>query len=309
MKKLQQFGHSKCPYFRGNGIIILSCLFLLSNGKLNGRPVVELSVTPPGTILFEVRKDADSPVSYLFGTHHAFGKSFFESLPKAKEKLLSSQLLITETKHTEASAVSIINARNEVTQWKNYLNKENLAFVQKLLGPSELDFEKVNPAELFALTNRYYTENACKTKSEQDPRGSLDDYIYSLAKENELKAMGLETPGEQLELIREDIAGMPRRIHRKRLNSLFDELKSGNTGGCAEARKYTEMCFAVEADKPCANHLMLTNRNEKWLTIIEEKLGNESCFIAVGLSHLMYQCGLINQLRKKGYSILAVPVY
>lgn len=309
MKALQRFGPFKSGRFNRGSIFILCGLFQFVFGRLNGQSADSLAIASPGTILFEIRMDANSPVSYLFGTHHAFGKSFFDSFPKAKEKLLSSTLLITEMKKSDTTAVSIINARKEITPWRDYLKKENLAYMQNLLEPSELDFGKVYPAELFALTNRYHTEKTCKTKSEEDPKGSLDDYIYSLAKENKLKTMGLETPAEQLKLINEDIAGMPRRIHRRRLNNLMDQLKSGNTTSCSEARKYAGMGFGLELDKPCTNSLMLTDRNNAWMTILEDKLKSESCFIAVGLSHLMYECGLVSQLQGKGFSVSSVPVH
>ncbi|WP_394343630.1 TraB/GumN family protein [Flavobacterium cerinum] len=35
---------------------------------------------------------------------------------------------------------------------------------------------------------------------------------------------------------------------------------------------------------------------------------NNSCFIAVGLAHLRYKCGLIEQLRYLGYSVERVTM-
>ena len=53
---------------------------------------------------------------------------------------------------------------------------------------------------------------------------------------------------------------------------------------------------------------MLTDRNNKWIKNIDDFLKKERCFIAVGLSHLMYECGLINQLTKFGYTITPMKV-
>jgi uncharacterized protein YbaP (TraB family) len=41
---------------------------------------------------------------------------------------------------------------------------------------------------------------------------------------------------------------------------------------------------------------------------INNFLENRNCFIAVGLSHLMYKCGLINQLKELGYTITPIEI-
>ena len=37
-------------------------------------------------------------------------------------------------------------------------------------------------------------------------------------------------------------------------------------------------------------------------------LETNNCFIIVGLSHLMYACGLINQLRERGFTLTPINV-
>lgn len=39
------------------------------------------------TILFKITSQSSNKISYIFGTHHAFGKSFFDSLIKADQAL------------------------------------------------------------------------------------------------------------------------------------------------------------------------------------------------------------------------------
>jgi uncharacterized protein YbaP (TraB family) len=41
---------------------------------------------------------------------------------------------------------------------------------------------------------------------------------------------------------------------------------------------------------------------------IKDLIEKKNCFIAVGLSHLMYECGLINQLTELGYTITPIEV-
>jgi uncharacterized protein YbaP (TraB family) len=49
-------------------------------------------------------------------------------------------------------------------------------------------------------------------------------------------------------------------------------------------------------------------KETKWIKAIDDFLKKENCFIAVGLSHLMYGCGLINQLAKLGYTVTPIKV-
>ena len=59
---------------------------------------------------------------------------------------------------------------------------------------------------------------------------------------------------------------------------------------------------------PCRNALVLTDRNEKWRQTSPGYLETNNCFIIVGLSHLMYACGLINQLRERGFTLTPINV-
>lgn len=51
---------------------------------------------------------------------------------------------------------------------------------------------------------------------------------------------------------------------------------------------------------------LLGNRNRKWIPAIEEFIRSGSSFIAVGAGHLGGDQGVINLLRKKGYTLKAV---
>jgi uncharacterized protein YbaP (TraB family) len=68
------------------------------------------------------------------------------------------------------------------------------------------------------------------------------------------------------------------------------------------------MDFDFQLDQPCRNALVLTDRNEKWMMELQDHFKTKNCFVAVGLSHLMFECGLTNQLRKLGYTIIPVEV-
>lgn len=261
------------------------------------------------TVLFKVTSFNNNHVSYLFGTHHAFGKIFFDSLTIANQALASSELLIKENLNIPGEmAEDIINRRSEITQWKKYLSKEDLTYIDNLFTTSPTDYYKITPTEMYVFLNRHFKQQVCLNKGTDDASLSLDDYIASKAVEQNIELYGLETTEEQINLINKDVEGMPRKNHKRRLSNIIEKIKVRNTNDCQETNWYSEMAVDYQMNVPCRNSLILTDRNNKWMKKICDLLEEKNCFVAVGLSHLMYGCGLINQLTELGYTITPIEV-
>ncbi len=261
------------------------------------------------TVLFKVTSPKSSKTSYLFGTHHAFGKSFFDSLTVANNALATCDLLIKENLNIPGEmAEDIINKRTTTTDWSKYLNKNDLSFVENLFATSPTDFQKMTPTEMYVFLNRYFKQQVCLHKASTDSSLSLDDYISALARNQNIELFGLETTEEQIIFINKDVEGMPTKIHKKRLKNILNIIRTKNTNYCGETDWYAQMDIDYKLDEPCTNALMLTDRNTKWIKSISPRLESNNCFIAVGLSHLMYECGLINQLQELGYTVTPILI-
>jgi len=256
------------------------------------------------TIMFKITHPNSPTTSYLFGTHHAFGKAFFDTLQNAEAALNSCEVLVLKSVEQEGHTVEeIIHSRSSFTTWEKYLNKKDLAYLKDLFAQSPTDFKKLSPTEMHVFLMRYYRQQVCLRKAESDSSLSLDNYTGQLAKQNSLEIIGLETPEEQIVLINKDVEGMPRKIHKKRLAGIIKTIRTGDQSGCSETEWYAEMRIDYRLNETCGNSLMLTDRNTKWMQTLTELLYTKSCFIVVGLSHLMFKCGLINQLKELGYII------
>ncbi len=254
------------------------------------------------TILFEVR--SEDHTSYLFGTHHAFGESFFHSLNGVEQKLLDSRLVILESLNTpEESTETIINKREKTTDWKRYLSKNDVSFIEEIFQKSQVDWHKITPAEMYQMLGRIFKERYCQAKADSDAYYSLDGYIGWLAEQNQIQQLGLETREQQLLLINQDVTGMPRKVHKRRLKSIIDAFESGASSRCDETDWYRSMNMDYQLENPCGNALLLTDRNNQWMPELIQAIETKDCFIAVGLSHLMFDCGLIHQLQVRGYEI------
>ncbi|MBO0340205.1 TraB/GumN family protein [Flagellimonas profundi] len=130
------------------------------------------------TVLFKITDTNSDRVSYLFGTHHAFGQTFFDSLVIANQALSSCQILIKENLNIPGhSAEDIINSRPNGIQWNKYLNKEDLNFVNTLFANSPTDYNKMTPTEMYVFLTRHFKQQICLSKEDTDTFLSLDDYM------------------------------------------------------------------------------------------------------------------------------------
>ena len=290
------------------GIVIVITFLLLSYSKVSAQHSLEDSNY--NTLFFEVTHPESNNVSYLLGTHHAFSKSFFDTLDIPKRKLKESHVVILESLNIPGqNSEDIINVRMETTDWKKYLNQEDLIYARDLLKKGPVNFDKLTPTELYVTLARVYNVKVCATRSDNDSNLTLDGYIGFLAKQNNIKTIGLETVKEQLQIINKDVEGMPRKVHKKRLKSLINLLRNDiRTSRCEDSETYRNQEFTYNLHDKCRNDLMLTNRNNKWMQVIPEKIMNNNCFIAIGLSHLRFKCGLIAQLREKGFIITPMKI-
>lgn len=261
------------------------------------------------TVLFKITNSTSQKVSYIFGTHHAFGPQFFDSLTNANELLLSCDLVIKENIDMPGHlAEDIINGRKELTKWEKYLSKDNLQYIREMFANSPTDFHKMTPIEMYVFLARYAKEKICLQRDMSLAYLTLDTYIGTKASQKNIPLLGLETTEEQIKLINEDVAQMPKKVHKKRLAKIIDILKNNLQMNCDETDWYRQMNINYQLNQPCQNSLILTNRNHKWMQTLSQQLKTNNCFIVVGLSHLMYQCGLLNQLKESGYTITPVPV-
>lgn len=261
------------------------------------------------TVLFKVTSSDNNHVSYLFGTHHAFGKDFFDSLTEANQALASCDLVIKENLTIPGEeAEDIINQRTRVTQWNKYVSKDDLSYIRNLFANSPTDYNKMTPTEMYVFLNRHFKQQVCLNKNATDTSLSLDEYIASRAIQQNIELYGLETTKEQIDLINKDVEGMPRKNHKRRLANIIEKIRTKYVNDCQEIDWYAQMEMNYQLNTPCRNTLLLTDRNDRWIRKMSGLLEKKNCFVAVGLSHFMYECGLINQLKELGYTITPIEV-
>ena len=90
---------------------------------------------------------------------------------------------------------------------------------------------------------------------------------------------------------------------KSEMNKLISTYKSEDVQGLYDMTEAT-----LEDPKYPQGNLedFLDNRNKAWIPIIEKSIHEKPMFIAVGAAHLAGENGVINLLRKQGYTVKAV---
>lgn len=253
------------------------------------------------SIFWKIEKD--SVTSYLLGTDHLFGKSFIDRNEKIIIALKSSQLVFTEN---IKSADSIVNSRNP----SNYIEKLSSDEKNKLyeIFDKKVNVNNLSIRELILTTDKYWSIFSCFNKNERKDKMLIDDYIKNLSLKYKIKLIGLEDISETLKFIeKEYLNGYNDEklvsILKYKLDGFSNKLAHNN---CSVHELYRKKLYKYNFNE-AGDPNLLASRNEIWIPkIISELESKKQVFIAVGIAHLDYKNGLIEQLKEKGYIITPI---
>lgn len=281
--------------------LLLSCILLFVFAFTNAQ-------SKPLTLLWKVTKDNSPYVSYLFGTFHEVNPSFFLTLTNAVDQLHASDKLFVEQRSTNASFVQ--TDAWSATRWNSMLTTaQKQVFTSFVNKAEDSSYYSMNPLVLALNTARLYFSNFCN--NDDSISGLMDTYIEKLAVKENKKVYSLDS--NQHALInqlaaKEDsaknaalIAGGIGYMH----NMLTDDV---NDCKYIEAYKHFDIDYKLDTTltEKSADYSLLVNRNSQWLTTLDKAFASANCFVAVGFKHLMYQQGLIQQLKALGYTVIPV---
>lgn len=257
------------------------------------------------TILWKIQKPSSEKTSYLLGTLHQVGNSFVDSIPQIREALKSSELAIFETTDAGNVVSELMNLRQGNDVYKNKIRQTDLTYLNEISSDWSVPISKLSPIELLIKLQQTYVETQCGTVKPTDKWKHFDKYLIHLATENSIKLYGLETDSLQIELINKlSKSEMTWNDAEKPIHKILTDIKKHRNikRNCQSAQEYMNMQFDYQFQETCGNEELKT-RNESWIPQLEKILPEKNCFIAVGLLHLYGQCGLIVQLRERGYKV------
>ncbi len=264
------------------------------------------------SLLWEISGKGLKSPSYLFGTNHFIGKKFADSLPTIYEKFKTCKAVVGEI------IIDTADIRKVRSNWllkgngllEIFTFKEFSTIAQSLkrnAGLNLINFSNLKPAGVELL---FLKAIAPKFISATNP--SLDQYFQDEGRKHGDKIIGLETFdfqndlifGAPIELQKKHLLSTVAHLNRERENidSLFKFYNRQDLNDSANLMLTNQGFTQEEMDK------MIKDRNLNWLNKLQGIIKKQPTFIAVGVAHLLWDCGLINQLRLKGFTVKPVKI-
>lgn len=273
-------------------------------------PPADARVALRNILIWEVKPaTAEAPVSYLVGTVHSTLASDYRLPPVLLNALTQSQRFFMEAD---------LNQTEEVAKAALSLAFDFSRNNAQILTPTEwqtlqqrLTVQKI-PAAVMAVARPWYLNVLLESTgggAPQNPELILDQVLRRLAEEKKLTLTYLETVTEQLKALAE---GLPEE---KQLARLQRNLAAPPKDTAAERDRvlthYNAQDLAAlermdqEAyvEDPEYYQAIVTQRNLKWLKILEPAFKQESCIVAVGTLHLVGPRSLVALLQAQGWRV------
>lgn len=260
------------------------------------------------SLLWEISGKGIKP-SYLFGTFHLMCKEDIHPGKNLVEALKNSDEVYFELDLDDASnmlgALLFMKMRNDTTLQDLYTAeqyKKVESFFEDSLKMPVSFLQNIKPLFLQALL--YPKMMSCKSMS------GVEEVLMKLAKGNKKEIKGFETMAFQASIF----DSIPYEVQAKELlkgiDSITDYKKSFDSLLTVYKTQlltdienlFTNSEFGVGDNQ----EILLDNRNKNWVAQLKNLLPKKGLFIAVGAGHLVGKNGLIELLRKEGYTLRPV---
>lgn len=264
------------------------------------------------TYLWKVASKNGKHISYFFGTMHMAGETFYNQYPVIDHSLKSSDIVITESEIKKDQVIEEFNSRPDSNDLEEKLSAEEYARLKKVFEKSGLDLKKLRRDEIVKMMQLRIWKSGC----DGTDKYMLDGYIQKIGEENGKKLVYLETSKMQQDYL--DEAKGPKfksgnAVIKGTLNR-YEKAMASNDKKCKGMQNdYLELKDKYIFDKSCeslskGDQIIVTERNGKWMEILPGLIEENNVFLAVGLGHFSYTCGLIEKFKSLGYSVEPVPM-
>jgi len=287
--------------------IFLAFLFLLASAALHAQQPPK--APDDQTLLWRISGNGLEKPSYLFGTMHLICGAEIELSDSLKGAIRRADEIYLE--------LDMENLQ-ELMGLMNRMKMNGDTSLSDLLAPAQYDsvrrFFRERPASIpFTVLERFKPLLAATALMESDrecanPTG-MEQLILSEAKKQKRPLYGLETMAFQMSIF----DSIPYSLQA---NQLMEYVR--NNGKEQGKKDYDELLQAyinqrLDQLESMTRHespamqpyldLMLYRRNETWSAKLKKILPGKSVVVAVGAGHIAGERGLINLLRKAGFTV------
>lgn len=261
------------------------------------------------TLLWKISGKGLSKPSYLFGTIHMLCEEDAVLSDNMKKAIKAADEVYLEIDLDNLMEMFGAMAKMKMTgdtTLQDLLSPEDYTLVKEY-------FESRSSMIPFSMLESFKPILAASTLEQSklpcDNMAAMDQIVMQEAKDNDKEVKGLETMSYQAGML----DSIPYKMQAEQLVSyvknngksddgteMKDMLKAYND---QDLQKLEEMMTKADAGMSGFTELLLYNRNRNWVKKLNDLLPNKALVIAVGAGHLPGEQGVINLLRKEGYTV------
>lgn len=265
--------------------------------------------TKSNALLWKIEGKDVKNDSYIFGTIHLIYKEKFY-FPKELRKIITSskQVVLEIANINQADVMQYFTLKNgslfdfftpqqvdSLYTWaKDELNMEPNQF--------KMTYSKMKPFVVVQMT------------TQKELIGKIESYdltIQSLADENKIPTVGLETIAEQISIFDNMDTMRQQKMVMELIRNPYNQDTMMNVMFDIYLKQNVDEMYNYIKDEGGSlmdsQEDLLDKRNQNWIPKIEELIKKKKTFIAVGAGHLGGENGVLRLLEKKGYKL--TPVY
>jgi uncharacterized protein YbaP (TraB family) len=251
------------------------------------------------SVLWEVSGNGLTKPSYLFGTIHMICGKDFVMQPKATVAFSKTSKLALEFNIIDPDEMAIVQ--------QSAIGKEPLSKKLTATQIAQLEeiLQKSGGVSLAQVDN--YTLGTVMSLLFMKAYGCPDLKSYEMevidkAKVSNKPIVGLEKAADQVDFLNKSYTDDEMISYMKHINAdMSNKLVKDYTN------EDINSLYAMMTDKELmpanSKKIMLDNRNLNWSKKMPGMMEKESVFFAVGSAHLVGELGVVNLLKKAGYTV------
>lgn len=264
------------------------------------------------SLLWEISGNGLEEPSYLFGTFHLLQQEFLETKPVVLEKFHASEQVMVEVEIDSSQMQQLsMMALMQDDLISNHLSNEQQDLLSdvlvSLMGVGLQQVDRLKPMALSATISMLQYQMLLGEEMTKYEGELIDQWFVSEGKRADKDLVYFETMEEQMDLI---FNSMPVSEQADMLIGYLEDEEATE-----ELIRQLFTCYVNEEiaclaeigeemyeEMPAAT-AFLDVRNENWMEQIPARMEEKPSFIAVGALHLTGEMGLIEMLRREGYSV------
>lgn len=300
-------------YFIYTSILLL--LVSCSAAKKTTTNVASTNLDKPlntdNSLLWQISGNGLTKPSYLYGTIHVISQEDYFLGKNVIKKIQNSDELVMEIdfEKMDITTLAQLSVLPEGKFIKNYMNDTDYNTLQSFMEDS-IGIKKFTFENAYGKLKPFFIEQLIFFKYLGQEKESYEQNFKKLAEDKNIPTSGLETYEEQLRFLDEiSIEDQLKSMVKTIKNYSSETAKLGQLVKEYKTQNLAALTASFEEDEDQTLKVKLVDkRNSNWIPKLKSLMQNKSCFVAVGAGHLGGENGLINLLKKQGYTVEPISI-